>query len=721
MGAAKLSQQQEPGSNASAAKGGGGGIPMALRNSISAALHHHQSGRLREAEAIYRDVLRAAPDQPDALHLLGVVAYQTGRLDEAANTIERAIAGNSRVAAYHDNLGLVYRALGRAEDAVHHGRRAVVLDSRDPGSYFNLAGALIALGLVKEAARPLRRAIALDPSHAEAHNSLANLLTRDGQAERALSHYQRAIAARPDYSEALTNLANALVSLDRIAEALPHYQQALAIRPDDPDTLLTIAQALSKADRAREAIDTCRRALALAPDSTAAHFQLALLLKQAGDAEGAAASYRAALDRDPAMADARLNLGNILFDQSRMAEALAQFESYSKLRPNSVESEMNKAECHMAVGDFDAVRACLERTLAIEPGHVKAHAGLAQIKQFETGDERIVELEALLARPSLADAERLDAGFALGKILDDLGRYDEAFERYGAANAVWGAPQPFDANRHAGLVSRQIRTFDRTFFDKRTDAGGSPSEQPVFIVGMPRSGTSLVEQVIASHSEAFGAGERPDINRLSYDLPALIGASDPFPECVDRLDGTSTERLGAEYLAALSGLAPEAGEARRITDKMPGNFLHLGLIAVLFPRARVVHCRRDPMDTCLSCYFQNFVAEHEYAYDLSDLGAYYREYERLMVHWRETLPLPMFEVAYEDLIADQERVSRELITFCGLEWDDACLRFHETERLVRTASYWQVRQPIYDSSVERWRNYDAHLAPLRRALGRPSD
>lgn len=683
-------------------------------------MHHHQAGRLREAEAIYRDVLEASPDQPDVLHLLGVVAYQTGRLDEAAEAIERAIAGNARVAAYHDNLGLVYRALGRAEEAVHHGRRAVVLDSRNPGSYFNLAGALIALGRAKEAARPLRRAIALDPSHAEAHNSLANLLARDGQAERALSHYQRAIAARPDYSEALSNLANALVSLDRIAEALPHYQRALAIRPDDPDTLLAIAQALSKADRAREAIDACRRALALAPDSTAAHFQLALLLKQAGDAEGAAASYRAALDRDPAMADARLNLGNILFDQSRMAEALAQFESYSKLRPNSVESEMSKAACHTAIGDFDAVRACLERALAIEPGHVKAHAWLAQIKRFETGDERIVELEALLARPSLADAERLDAGFALGKILDDLGRYDEAFERYGAANAVRGAPQRFDASQHAGLVSRQIGTFDRTFFDKRADAGGSPSEQPVFIVGMPRSGTSLVEQVIASHGEAFGAGERPDINRLSHGLPALIGAGDPFPECVARLDGASTERLAAEYLAALSGLAPEAGEARRITDKMPGNFLHLGLIAVLFPRARVVHCRRDPMDTCLSCYFQNFVAEHEYAYDLSDLGAYYREYERLMVHWRETLPLPMFEVAYEDLIADQERVSRELIAFCGLEWDDACLRFHETERPVRTASYWQVRQPIYGSSVERWRNYDAHLAPLRRALGRPS-
>ena len=676
---------------------------------------------MREAEAIYRDVLKSVPDQPDALHLLGVVAYQTGRLDEAAEAIERAIAGNDRVAAYHDNLGLVYRALGRTDEAAHHGRRAVALDSRNPGSFFNLAGALIDQGRAKEAARPLRRAIALDPSHAEAHNSLANLLARDGEAERALSHYKRALAARPDYPEALSNFANALVSLDRIGEALPHYQQALALRPDDPDTLLNVAHALSKADRVSEAIDACHRALALTPDSTAAHFQLALLLKQTGDPEGAAVSYRAVLDRDPAMADAHLNLGNILFDQNRTAEALAQFESYSKLRPDSVESELSKAACHTATGDFDTVQACLERALTIEPGNVRARAWLAEIKRFETADDQIVELEAVLARPGLADAERIDVGFALGKVLDDLGRYEEAFERYRAANALKGASRRFDAGRHADFVSRQIETFDRAFFDQRADSGGSQSEQPIFIVGMPRSGTSLVEQVIASHGEAFGAGERPDIDRLSHTLPALMGVEEPFPECVAGLDRALTARLAAEYLAMLAGLAPEAGRARRITDKMPGNFLLLGLIAVLFPKARVVHCRRAPMDTCLSCYFQAFVAEHDYAYGLGDLGAYYREYERLMAHWRETLPLPMFEIDYEDLIADQDRVSRELIAFCGLEWDEACLRFHETDRPVRTASYWQVRQPIYGSSVERWRHYEEHLAPLRRALAGTDD
>ncbi len=684
-------------------------------------MRHHQAGRLREAEAIYHEVLRDAPDQTDVLHLLGVVAYQTGRLDEAAEHIERAIAGNARVAAYHDNLGLVYRALRRIDEAVHHGRRAVALDRRNPGSYFNLARALVDLGRDEEATRALRRAVTLEPSYAKAHNSLGNLLARNGQGERALSHYKRAIAAQPDYPEAMGNLANALVSLGRIEEALTQYKRALKIRPDDPDTLLNIAQALSKAERPGEGIDACHRALALAPDSTAAHFQLALLLKQSGDPEGAVASYRGVLDRDPAMADAYLNLGNIFYDQNRTAEALAQFESYSRLRPDSVESELSKAACHTAIGDFEAVQASLERALAIEPGHVRAHAWLAHIKRSEAGDERVVELGSLLASPGLADVERVDAGFALGKILDDLGRYEEAFERYRAANDLRGATRHFDAAQHATFVSRQIATFDHAFFDRRTDAGGSPSEQPVFIVGMPRSGTSLVEQVIASHDEAFGAGERPDMDRLSHTLPALMGVEEPFPECVAGLDETLTARLADEYLTALSGLAPEAGAARRTTDKMPGNFLLLGLIAVLFPEARVIHCRREPMDTCLSCYFQAFVAEHEYTDDLSNLGAYYQEYERLMAHWREALPLPLFEVAYEELIADQERVSRELIAFCGLEWDDACLRFHETDRHVRTASYWQVRQPIYSSSVERWRNYEEHLAPLRHALGRGHD
>ena len=391
-----------------------------------------------------------------------------------------------------------------------------------------------------------------------------------------------------------------------------------------------------------------------------------------------------------------------------------------EINPNSVESHTNKRMTLEHLGRLDEAAASYRAALHIDPAYGDAHRNLGTINTDQTGDPHIAAMAAALDDPATTTSNRLNLHSALAKAYEDIGKFDKVFACLDASNNLRRETISYVMADRDRDVDQTIATFTPALLS-RFNGGGCESELPIFIVGMPRSGTSLVEQVIASHDEAFGAGERPDMDRLSHTLPALMGVEEPFPECVAGLDETLTARLADEYLTALSGLAPEAGAARRTTDKMPGNFLLLGLIAVLFPEARVIHCRREPMDTCLSCYFQAFVAEHEYTDDLSNLGAYYQEYERLMAHWREALPLPLFEVAYEELIADQERVSRELIAFCGLEWDDACLRFHETDRHVRTASYWQVRQPIYSSSVERWRNYEEHLAPLRHALGRGHD
>jgi tetratricopeptide (TPR) repeat protein len=321
-------------------------------------------------------------------------------------------------------------------------------------------------------------------------------------------------------------------------------------------------------------------------------------------------------------------------------------------------------------------------------------------------------LERVLNDPTLLASKRQAALFALGKLCDKLGRYEEAFRRYQQANEL--RPRVFDFGQFVSFSERVLAVFEASFLEAAPHATHG-SELPVFVVGMPRSGTSLVEQILASHPAVFGAGELPAIERLTESLPRLCGTAEEYPECLRAADSATLDAASGKYLAQLRALAPEA---KRIVDKMPGNFLQIGLIELLLPRARVIHIRRHAFDNCLSCYFQNFNQGHEYSYDLAMLGRVYRQYERIMDHWRNVTRVPFLEIRYEDLVTGQEDETRRLVEFCGLDWDPRCLRFHETRRVVRTASYDQVRRPIYRHSLGRHRNYDAWLGPLREALAR---
>jgi hypothetical protein len=301
-------------------------------------------------------------------------------------------------------------------------------------------------------------------------------------------------------------------------------------------------------------------------------------------------------------------------------------------------------------------------------------------------------------------------------LLDRAGAYDEAFQHFQEGNRrrreqFLQEGQGFDRAAHSELVDRLLRVFTADYFE-RVRGFGSDSEVPVFVTGMPRSGTSLVEQILSHHPEAAGLGELRDIPKMVTDLPARLQTAEKYPECLAYLDQAAVQGLGQAYLNRIQQLA---GSARRVSDKMLENFLHLGLIATLFPRARIIHCRRDPLDTCVSCYLQ-FFHGLDFTWDLADLGSYYRDYQRLMAHWQTVLPMPILDINYEDLVADVEDQSRRLLTFCGLDWNDRCLRFYENPRAVRTVSKLQVRRPIYTSSVGRWRHYAAHLGPLQEAL-----
>ena len=604
---------------------------------LAAALVHHRAGRLDRAGASYRKILKKWPENPDALHLLGMVALDEGRAERAAQLIGRAVALAPQTAEMHANLGNALRTLARSG----------------------------------EACASFRRAIALQPDYAPAHNNLGLLLHATGDFAGALASYRRAAELLPNLAEIHSNLAGTLRALGRLEEA----EAAL------------------------------RRALALDPGNVAHLANLGNVLVDLGQYDKAEACYRSAIALDPRFAPAHYGLAACRRLSGEMAEAVEIYRKALSLSQEEPVMWNDLGTALRALGHFEEAVDAFNQAMALKPDFADAYRNLANCRSLAVDQQEMSRLSALAERPDLPLEERAAVGFAMAKTLDDAGRYDEAFAALHKANRRYrlsraAAGEAFDIAALRTQINKAIDTYTPAYFASVT-ARGTPSELPVFIVGMPRSGTSLVEQIAASHSKVFGAGELRDIGRLV----AQLGSS-PSAATVHRLATTHCERLRTR-----------GGDADRVIDKLPDNVLALGEIATMFPAARIIFCRRDPRDICLSCYFQKFSpGQLMFSYDLADCARRHLEIERLSVHWRRVLPLRMLEVDYEALVADLEGESRRLVTFLGLNWEPACLEFYRTERTVATASGWQVRQPLYDRSVGRWRNYRRHLAPLLEIL-----
>lgn len=659
-----------------------GGSPAAGARlpGLSEAIAHYEAGRLEEAERLCKRLVDERPGALGPLHILGVIAHQGGDDERAAVLLGRVVDADGANAVYCHHLAEVQRSRGCYEAAIEAYRRALRLDPNQPDACYGLGNALFELHRFDEAAAAYRRGVELDPDDPELHNNLGNTLAETGDLPGAIACYRDALRLRPAHVDAWLNLGRALTEQGRLEDALHSYRCAVRTQPDSVPALLGLGDALRRSGRHEAAIESYRRALALAPER----------------------------------AEAYNNLGYCLAQLGRSAEAMTHFEKALALQPQLAEAHANSGMCLQNQGRFGEAVAAYRHAIRLKPDFADAYLNLLNNKTYRVTDEDIRRITELLEGEALSPDARISLSFALGGAYEDRGECDAAFGFYHAANALKAERVPFDADRHTDYIHRVIETFGADFFAQRKDFGIA-TELPVFIVGMPRSGSSLVEQIMASHPAVFGAGELHDIRLMVGDLPKTVGTSRPFPECAAHLERQVAHRLAERYLRALER---QAGAALRATDKMLGNYLRLGLIAVMFPRARVIHCRRDPLDTCLSCYFQNFATGLRFTYDLRHLGIAYRSYEKLMAHWREVLPLEMLDVQYEALIEDQEAMSRRLIEFLGLPWDDRCLAFHAQQREVRTASFWQVRQPLYASSVGRWRRYEQHLGPLMQALGR---
>jgi tetratricopeptide (TPR) repeat protein len=485
-------------------------------------------------------------------------------------------------------------------------------------------------------------------------------------------------------------------------EAIAFYQQLIAIQPDHADGLTNLGAAFCKIGRYKDAGNFLRQAIEIQPNSPDALSNLGILLLWMGELADAENLLRRALKLKPRHVDAQNNLALTFALLGRSREARARFQKALKVAPRNAEATYGIGHVARMEGRFDEAEALFTRALEFKPKMPGPLAALAGIRKMQSSDRAWLKRAELMAGSGLAPLEEADLRFALGKYWDDVGDFARAFEHYKRANELQRTvAEKYDRKARTRFVDDFKRAYTREKLSTRI--GASASTRPVFVVGMMRSGTSLVEQIIASHPAVTGAGE------LGFWSNAVRAN-----ETIARkglLGESRIKQLADEYLRVLS---EKSSEALHIVDKAPVNSDYLGIIHSVFPNAPIVYMRRNPIDTCLSCYFQQLLPSHAFAMDLSDLAHYYREHHRLMAHWLTVLPEgTVLEVPYEELVADQEAWTRKILDFIGLEWDARCLQFHETKRQVATASYWQVRQKIFQNSVERWRNYERFIGPLR--------
>ncbi len=612
-----------------------------------------QGARWIEARETGRKLCRVRSNDAEAWFLLGAIHGQMGDWGDAEVCSENAAKLSPNVSAAHFNLGVAR------------------LRQRKSG-----------------AAASLRKAISLQPDHPTARNLLKEacfmeglLLAETGNTQSAIEFLTTALFDAESAKMRML-LGEICSKAKRRDEAVTHYRKACELDPANATAHACAADAILLGDPSRkvrlEALEYLRTAVRLNPDYIVARNNLAAALTMLGFHEEALIEYAKTLEQSPGHPTAIL--GTV-----RTHEAAGQLEKAEAILRPWIGESSTAPEIALAFGIMASHMG--ERKAAIE------------------------SLRIVMASGQCDQETEKSACFRLGDLLDAEGEYTEAFHCYERGNALRAA-----AYDRAGQTQRFSALID-AFSPNRVPnlpRSKNRSKLPVFIVGMPRSGTTLVESILASHPQVYGAGELDDIFLLRQEIASASGTGRPYPSCLETISVETLDRLAKNHLMGLEALD---GGAARVTDKMPQNFVQLGLIDLLFPGARVIHCMRDPLDTCLSIYCHPFTQHHNYADNLTNLGHYYREYLRLMAHWRKVLRIPLLDLRYEELVENSEQQTRQLLEFCELPWDERCLRHHESGRFANTFSYNQVRQPIYKKSVARWRRYEKQLGPLIEALG----
>ena len=640
-----------------------------------------QLGAFSQAEKYFLDILRVRPDIMEAQASLAYIYTVTKQHAKATERLKVLLNTNPIHTQTLFNLANSLHEQKLYPEAIKHYESAVKLEPALVDAHINCG---ISHRMQKHydlAIACLQRALDLDKANARAFHVLGMIYVDIEDINRALHCLECATGLAPKYADYRVSFASVLEKANLDFEAGLEYHKACEVDPNYLDSFTLYGDYLLKGHRHDEALECMKHAEQLAPQNLDVLDKLGQIYLGMNDTDAATTQYHAALEKDPKRLSSLLGLGQVyqeLGNSSKGIELCDEIIAIDINKPNGylLKSRMKKSK-------FDD--------------------GLAeQLLKFTTTD-------------TIDDGLMHHTHFALGKIYDDQNNYAEAFKHYSIGNGLKNKAFNYSAEVDENRFSNLIEVFNSQLF-KDFKHLGSDSNLPVIIVGMPRSGTTLTEQIISSHPKVIGAGEVVFWGKAPTAMPLRLGTETPYPECVKETTTEQAKDIAAMYESTLRKIVGIETNPMHITDKMPHNFRNLGLIALLFPNVKIIHTMRNPIDTCLSIFFQNFNTAHDYASDLNNLGFHYKQYQRIMRHWHEVLPGRIMDINYEDTIADPEFWSRKLIDHIGLEWDDACLAPHKLERNVKTASHWQVRQPIYKTSVQRWKNYEEFLQPLIEAL-----
>jgi tetratricopeptide (TPR) repeat protein len=545
------------------------------------------------------------------------------------------------------------------------------------------------------------------PNHEQTHFNLGLVLEELGHTGRAIGHYNKSIAITANNAAVHSRLADACCKLQRWTEAIKAYQQVFALQNEDVGTMIKLGSAFSAVQLFAESVQLYERALEIQPDNALVHRHLGASLQRMGQIEKSINCFEQAIRLRPDYVKARINLARALSQLGKAEEALVPLEEAIDLEKDNGEAHIQLASTFRQLGQTELAVERLEQFLTNRPAYGEAYY---QISMIRPKRELISVVEKLLSN-GCPKVDTIYCHFALGNLFNNSKSFDQAFSHFLMANALQRETFTYHAGDTRQVVDRLIKVYCKDFFQSKRQFG-SASRLPVFILGMPRSGTTLIEQILSSHALVHGAGETETFPELNRSIAQQLEYARPSPECMSLMDGKMVEECSARYLRRWALHCPTAA---RITDKFPHNFLEIGLIKTLFPDARIIHCQRNPLDNCTSLFFHCFTT-FKASFELTELGQYYLQYQRLMSHWQQLFPGEIFTMQYEDLVLDQERVSKQLIEYIGLEWDERCLDFQNNERNVYSPSNMQVRQPMYQSSMNRWKLYEKQLQPLIEVL-----
>ena len=670
-----------------------------MHETLKSAIAMHQSGRLEAAAPLYQRAIERDPNDSEALHLFGVLSHQQGAHARAIELISKAVALRPNSAFFHANLAEAYRAIGDMDRAIGCSQTALQLWPDYPEALCNLGAAQQGKGKHSDAIEHFRRAIELRPDFVVAHNNLGIALRETGQSDEALAEFQKAVELSPDFAPARTNLGQFLLDRGQPDEALPHCQEAVRLQPGLAALHHNLGNVLRRLERWVDARAAYLEALRLQPDMAITHSHMGLVLQAEGQLKDALVWTKKAVELDagnvnfwqqlaelhgeleepdlaipcwqrvielgPERAGAHVSLGWALQEESRFEEARHHYQHAAKLEPKSAVVQFNLGGLYEELGEMTAAENAFRGALQLQPSYPLPHARLATLLRGKLSTEDQTALESRLQEENLGKGPRARLLFALAHVLDARGEHQRVAECLRESNAIsleiGKGRSNYSAADHQQFVDGLIKVFNQPFFARLAQTGRD-SRRPVFVFGLPRSGTTLIEQVLASHSRIHGAGELR-LGRSSFEsIPGVVGCPGPPRDAVALLDGTSLARLAEQHLERLAAIANT--DAPRVVDKMPDNYMYLGLLAAMFPHATFIHCRRDLRDIAVSCWMTDF-RSIRWANSFEHIAGRFTQYCKLWDHWPSVLDVPIHEVDYEDTVADLEGVSRRLVAACG--------------------------------------------------------